>query len=72
LTDLSLETWVLSLSDGLVWGVYSLIEHDYSIMIFALFQLITSGAVIFLKVLNNRKLQIRNVQATPLSKTFDS
>lgn len=56
LTDLSLGTWLLSLSDGFVWGVYSLIEHDYSIMIFALLQLITSGAVVFMKLLNNKKL----------------
>ena len=56
LTDLSLGTWILSWSDGFVWGVYSFIEHDHSIMIFALFQLITSGAIVFMKVLNNRRI----------------
>lgn len=55
LTDLSLGTWVLSISDGLVWGVYSVIEQDYSIMVFALFQLMTSGAIVFLKFLNQKK-----------------
>nr|WP_321396253.1 PQ-loop domain-containing transporter [uncultured Desulfobacter sp.] len=56
LTDLSLGTWLLSWSDGFVWGVYSLIEHDTSIMIFALFQLITSGAIVCMKLLNNRRI----------------
>lgn len=56
LTDLSLGTWVLSMSDGFVWGLYSLVAYDYSIMVFALFQLVTSGAVTFLKVLNQKKL----------------
>jgi uncharacterized protein with PQ loop repeat len=55
LTDLSLGTWVLSMSDGLVWGLYSVIEQDYSIMVFALFQLMTSGAIVFLKFLNQKK-----------------
>ncbi len=57
LKDLSLGTWVLSMSDGFVWGIYSLIENDYSIMVFALFQLITSGAVTFLKLSNQKKIQ---------------
>ncbi len=56
LTDLSLGTWVLSMSDGFVWGLYSLVAYDYSIMVFALFQLVTSGTVTFLKVLNQKKL----------------
>ncbi|WP_024335903.1 hypothetical protein [Desulfotignum balticum] len=55
LTDLSFGTWVLSMSDGLVWGLYSVIEQDYSIMVFALFQLMTSGAIVFLKFLNQKK-----------------
>jgi hypothetical protein len=43
------------MSDGLVWGVYSVIEQDYSIMVFALFQLMTSAAIVFLKFLNQKK-----------------
>ena len=50
LSDLSLGTWALSISDGLVWGIYSLIQHDVSIMIFGFFQLTTSGAIVFLKL----------------------
>jgi len=55
LTDLSFGTWVLSMSDGLVWGLYSVIEQDFSIMVFTLFQLMTSGAIVFLKFLNQKK-----------------
>jgi uncharacterized protein with PQ loop repeat len=49
LTDLSLGTWALSLSDGLVWGVYAIIQQDYSILIFGLFQFTTSGLIVLLK-----------------------
>ncbi len=55
LSDLSLGTWILSMSDGLVWGLYSLVEQDCSIMVFALFQLMTSGTIVFLKLLNQKK-----------------
>ena len=71
LTDLSLGTWVLSLSDGLVWGIYSLIEHDYSIMIFALFQLITSGTIVCMKLLNSKKLKTTAIKKDPLAEAFD-
>ena len=50
LADLSLGTWALSITDGLVWGIYSLIQQDYSIMVFAFFQLITSGPIVGLKL----------------------
>src|ERR1051325_2535137 len=43
LTDLSLGTWLLSITDGFVWGIYSFLQHDISIMIYGLFQLSTSG-----------------------------
>ena len=42
LEDLSLGTWLLSMSDGLVWGLYAIIQQDRSIMVFAVFQLVTS------------------------------
>ncbi len=50
LTDLSLGTWLLSLTDGLVWGIYSLIQHDVSIMIYGVFQLFTSGVIVAFKL----------------------
>ncbi|WP_022669260.1 PQ-loop domain-containing transporter [Desulfospira joergensenii] len=59
LTDLSLGTWLFSVSDGLVWGGYSILEHDYSIMIFGLFQLSTSTMIVLLKLMNKRKIQNR-------------
>ncbi len=50
LIDLSLGTWMLSITDGLVWGIYSLLQHDISIMVFAIFQLTTSGMIVALKL----------------------
>ena len=55
LTDLSLGTWILSITDGLVWGIYSLIQHDYSIMVFAFFQLTTSGSIVALKLAHHSR-----------------
>lgn len=57
LTDLSLGTWALSISDGLVWGIYSILQRDYSIMVFAAFQLTTSGLIVLLKLLHSAKLR---------------
>jgi uncharacterized protein with PQ loop repeat len=50
LADLSLGTWLLSMADGLVWGVYSLIQQDSAIMLFGGLQLITSGLIVALKL----------------------
>lgn len=58
LSGLSLGTWLLSMSDGLVWGLYSLVTGDTSIMVFALFQLTTSGAIVLLKLLRSRPRQV--------------
>ena len=57
LTDLSLGTWALSISDGLVWGIYSILQRDFSIMVFAAFQLTTSGLIVLLKLLHSAKLR---------------
>ena len=51
LRDLSLGTWLLSIGDGLVWGLYALMQHDISIMIYGLFQLVTSAPIVLLKIL---------------------
>ena len=53
LSDLSLGTWLLSMSDGLIWGIYSYLQYDFSIMTFAFFQLSTSGMIVALKVSRN-------------------
>lgn len=50
LADLSLGTWLLSIADGLVWGIYSLVQQDTAIMVFAAFQLATSGLIVALKL----------------------
>jgi uncharacterized protein with PQ loop repeat len=55
LVDLSLGTWLLSMSDGLVWGIYSLLQHDPSIMAYGIFQLGTSGTIVILKLLHRAK-----------------
>ena len=52
LTDLSLGTWALNFSDGLVWGIYSLIQSDIYILTSNSFQMITSAAIILLKITN--------------------
>jgi uncharacterized protein with PQ loop repeat len=56
LSDLSLGTWLLSMSDGLVWGAYSLICHDMAIMVFAFFQMVTSGLIVAFKRTHKAKL----------------
>ena len=49
LADLSLGTWILSITDGMVWGMYALIQQDHSIMFYAFFQLVTSVPIVALK-----------------------
>lgn len=46
LTGLSLGTWLLSLSDGLVWGTYALIQHDIAIIASGAFQFTTSALIV--------------------------
>ncbi len=55
LSGLSLGTWLLSMSGGLVWGMYGLLRHDLTIMASALFQVTTSGIIIALKMSRQRK-----------------
>lgn len=57
LSDLSLGTWLLSMSDGVIWGVYALIAQDYSILGYGVFQLVTSGAIAAFKIAHKRKSQ---------------
>ncbi len=55
LADLSLGTWLLSMADGLVWGIYTLIQPDTAIMVFAGLQLTTSGLIVALKLAHTVK-----------------
>lgn len=50
LSDLSLGMWLISLTEGLVWGSYGLIQHDTSILVNSAFQIITSGIIVALKL----------------------
>ena len=55
--DLSLGTWLLSVADGLVWGVYSLFQEGISIMVNAFFQLATGGLIVTLKLLHEARIR---------------
>lgn len=50
LSGLSLGTWLLSLSDGLVWGIYALLQNDLSILAYGIFQVTTSGLIVARKL----------------------
>jgi len=50
LSGLSLGTWLLSLSAGLVWGFYAILQHDLTIIAASFFQTTTSGIIIALKI----------------------
>ena len=50
LADLSLGTWLLSMTDGFIWGAYALLQGDTSILFYAVFQLSTSGLIVLLKL----------------------
>jgi uncharacterized protein with PQ loop repeat len=55
LASLSLGTWLLSLSDGLVWGSYALLQGDISILAYGIFQVSTSGLIVALKLARQAK-----------------
>lgn len=55
LSALSLETWLLSLSGGLVWGLYAILKQDFSIIASAFFQVATSAIIIALKIFKSTK-----------------
>ena len=50
LSGLSLGSWLLTLSGGLVWGFYGVLKGDMAIMASAFFQSLTSLIIIGLKV----------------------
>lgn len=54
LSGLSLGTWLLSLSGGIVWGTYGLLKHDLSIIASAFFQITTSVTIISLKMMSRQ------------------
>ena len=50
LSGLSLGTWLLTLSAGLVWGLYAILQHDLTIIAASFFQSVTSGIIIVIKL----------------------
>jgi hypothetical protein len=51
------------MADGLVWGIYALLQGDRSIMVFGGFQLITSGLIVALKLAHMARQPEREAQA---------
>ena len=63
LSGLSLGTWLLTLSGGLVWLVYGILQNDLTIMVSTFFQSVTSAIIIGLKLFKQRT---ENATTTPL------
>jgi uncharacterized protein with PQ loop repeat len=57
LTDLSLGTWLISTTEGLIWLTYSLLQKDISITVSAFFQAITSGLIVAFKLAHQARTQ---------------
>ena len=57
LTDLSLGTWLLTMTEGFIWLTYALLRQDISIMVSAFFQVTTSGLIVALKLAHQTKIQ---------------
>lgn len=47
------------MADGLVWGLYALIQRDISILFYAIFQLTTSGWIVALKLAHRARKETR-------------
>jgi uncharacterized protein with PQ loop repeat len=50
LTDLSLGMWLLSMTEGLLWGGYGLMMHDIAVIVNNSFQVSTSAMIVGLKL----------------------
>ncbi len=55
LSGLSLGTWLLTLSGGLTWGLYGILQRDVTIMTSTFFQSATSAIIIALKTFRQQK-----------------
>jgi len=67
LAELSLGSWLLSMTDGLVWGGYSLSQGDYPILGYAILQLTTSGLIVGTKLLRRTRVQTQSADSPLLS-----
>jgi uncharacterized protein with PQ loop repeat len=50
LADLSLGTWLLSMTEGLLWGGYGLVQQDIAVLVNNTFQLTTSAIIAAFKL----------------------
>jgi uncharacterized protein with PQ loop repeat len=57
LTDLSLETWLISIIEGLIWLTYALLRQDIAIIVSAFFQAMTSGLIVARKLARQAKIE---------------
>lgn len=65
LSGLSLGTWLLTLSGGLIWFVYGFLNNDLTIMVSTFFQSVTSAIVIGLKLFKQRKQNSTGTELIP-------
>ncbi len=50
LIDLSLGTWLLAMTEGLLWGSYGIIQGDIAVLVNNTLQLTTSGIIVAFKL----------------------
>ena len=65
LSGLSLGTWLLTLSGGLVWLLYGILQNDLTIMVSTFFQSVTSAIIIGLKLFKQRTENASNTRLIP-------
>lgn len=59
LTNLSLETWLISTTEGVIWCSYALLTQDIPVTVSAFLQAVTSGLIVALKLARRAKIQNR-------------
>lgn len=52
LTDLSLGTWALTMTEGFLWAGYGIAQHDVSVLVNNFFQVTTSAMIVTLKLMH--------------------
>ena len=65
LSGLSLGTWLLTLTAGLVWGWYAILQQDLTIITSAFFQSVTSGIIVALKFFKQPTEVLPEVEVIP-------
>lgn len=65
LSGLSLGTWLLTLTGGLIWFIYGFLNNDLTIMVSTFFQSVTSAIVIGLKLFKQQKQNSAETELIP-------